>query len=53
MVETVASVVGHIRNGRLRALAVSTARRAAALPDVPTMNEAAGFTDFDAAAWIG
>jgi tripartite-type tricarboxylate transporter receptor subunit TctC len=53
MVETVASVVGHIRNGRLKALAVSTARRAAALPDVPTMNEAAGFTDFDAAAWIG
>jgi tripartite-type tricarboxylate transporter receptor subunit TctC len=53
MVETVASVVGHIRNGRLKALAVTTARRAAALPDVPTMNEAAGFTDFDAAAWIG
>ena len=53
MVETVASVVGHIRSGRLKALAVSTARRAAALPDVPTMNEAAGFTDFDAAAWIG
>ena len=53
MVETVASVVGHVRNGRLRALAVSTARRAAALPDVPTMNEAAGFADFDAAAWIG
>jgi tripartite-type tricarboxylate transporter receptor subunit TctC len=53
MVETVASVVGHIRNGRLKALAVTTARRAAALPDVPTMNEALGFTDFDAAAWIG
>ena len=53
MVETVASVVGHIRNGRLKALAVSTARRAAALPEVPTLNEAAGFTDFDAAAWIG
>lgn len=53
MVETVASVVGHIRNGRLKALAVTTSRRAAALPDVPTLNEALGVTDFDAAAWIG
>jgi tripartite-type tricarboxylate transporter receptor subunit TctC len=53
MVETVASVVGHVRSGRLKALAVSTARRASALPDTPTMNEAAGFTDYDAAAWIG
>ena len=43
MVETVASVVGHIRNGRLKALAVTTARRAAALPEVPTLAEAAGF----------
>jgi tripartite-type tricarboxylate transporter receptor subunit TctC len=53
MVETVASVVGHVRNGRLKALGVSTARRAGALPEVPTLNEAAGFVDFDAAAWIG
>jgi tripartite-type tricarboxylate transporter receptor subunit TctC len=53
MVETVASVVGHIRNGRLKALAVTTSRRAAALPEVPTVNEALGFSDFDAAAWIG
>jgi tripartite-type tricarboxylate transporter receptor subunit TctC len=53
MVETVASMAGHIRAGRLKALGVSTARRAAALPDVPTLAEAAGLPDYDAAAWIG
>lgn len=53
MVETVASVVGHIRSGRLKALGVTTAKRAGALPGIPTLAEAAGLTDFDAAAWIG
>ncbi len=53
MVETVASVVGHIRSGRLKALGVSTARRAGALPEVPTLAEAADLPGFDVAAWIG
>jgi tripartite-type tricarboxylate transporter receptor subunit TctC len=53
MVETVASLVPHIRSGRLKALGVSTARRAAALPDVPTLMEAASLPDYDVAAWIG
>jgi tripartite-type tricarboxylate transporter receptor subunit TctC len=42
-----------VKSGRLRALGVSTLRRAAALPDVPTLAEAAGVPDYDAAAWIG
>ena len=53
MVETVASVVAHIRSGRLKALGVSTARRAAALPEVPPLAEAAALPDYDVAAWIG
>ena len=53
MIETVASTVGHVRAGRLRALGVSTARRAAAMPEVPSLAEAAGLPDYDAAAWIG
>jgi tripartite-type tricarboxylate transporter receptor subunit TctC len=41
-----------VRAGRLRALAVSTAHRSAALPDVPTVAEA-GVPGFEAAAWFG
>jgi len=46
------SCIGHIREGRLRALAVSSDVRAAALPDVPTLKEA-GVPDFEATAWFG
>jgi len=52
-VETVAATVGHVRAGRLKALGVSTLRRAAAMPEVPPLAEAAGLPDYDAAAWIG
>lgn len=37
---TIISAQTHIKNGRLRALAVSTAKRAPAMPDTPTMAEA-------------
>lgn len=42
---TVNDVLPHIRSGRLRALAVTSARRDPLLPDVPTMTEL-GFKDF-------
>jgi len=45
-------VIGHIRDGRLRALAVTTAARSPALPEVPTTAEA-GFPDVEATAWFG
>lgn len=44
------SVVPQIRAGKLRALAVSTAKRSPATPDVPTMQEA-GIAGFESAAW--
>jgi tripartite-type tricarboxylate transporter receptor subunit TctC len=44
------SVVPQIREGKLRALAVSTAKRSAATPEVPTMQEA-GIAGFESAAW--
>ncbi|WP_431280554.1 Bug family tripartite tricarboxylate transporter substrate binding protein [Humitalea sp. 24SJ18S-53] len=51
-VDNLPSVIGHIRDGRLRALAVTTATRSPALPDVPTTAEA-GFPGVEATAWFG
>jgi tripartite-type tricarboxylate transporter receptor subunit TctC len=42
----------HIRSGKLRALAVTTAERAPALPDLPTMQEA-GVPGFESSSWFG
>jgi tripartite-type tricarboxylate transporter receptor subunit TctC len=39
IIETLPAAIGHIRAGRLRPLAVSSAQRSAALPDVPTFAE--------------
>jgi len=52
-VETVAATGAHIRAGRLKTYGVSTARRTAALPDVPPLAEAADLPGYDVAAWMG
>ena len=49
---TVASVIVHIKSGRLRAIGVSAARRASALPDVATIAEA-GVPGYEMSPWIG
>ncbi|MBC7780753.1 MAG: tripartite tricarboxylate transporter substrate binding protein [Proteobacteria bacterium] len=46
------NVVGQVRAGKLRALAISTARRSPVMPDVPTMIEA-GTKDYEIAIWNG
>lgn len=51
-VDNLPSVIGHLQDGRLRALAVTTAMRSPVLPDVPTTAEA-GFPDIQATAWFG
>jgi tripartite-type tricarboxylate transporter receptor subunit TctC len=52
-VETVAATASHIKSGKLKSYGVSTARRTAALPELPPLAEAAGLQGYDAAAWIG
>jgi tripartite-type tricarboxylate transporter receptor subunit TctC len=50
--DTVTPVLQHIKGGKLRALAVTTAKRSAALPDVPTLDEA-GLKGFNIGTWFG
>ncbi|HEY7999756.1 MAG TPA: tripartite tricarboxylate transporter substrate binding protein [Pseudolabrys sp.] len=52
MFATAASVVGHIKGGKVRALAVTTLKRTSILPDLPTMDEA-GLKGFEASTWHG
>ena len=49
---TALSVQGHIKSGKLRALAVTTAKRSASFPSLPTVAEA-GVPGFDAITWHG
>ncbi len=49
---TLPAVIGHIQQGAVRALAVSTATRANAVPNVPTMREL-GFYGYDFGTWQG
>jgi tripartite-type tricarboxylate transporter receptor subunit TctC len=52
MFATAASVVGLIRDGKVRPLAVTTPQRTALLPDLPTVAEL-GIPGFDATTWHG
>ncbi|HYC44182.1 MAG TPA: tripartite tricarboxylate transporter substrate binding protein [Burkholderiales bacterium] len=52
MLVTVISARPHIDAGKLRALAVSSRKRAEALPNVPTVSES-GFPDYEALQWFG
>jgi tripartite-type tricarboxylate transporter receptor subunit TctC len=48
----ITAVLPLVREGRLRALAVTSPRRWASVPDLPTMIEV-GYKDFDSTAWFG
>ncbi len=50
--DTITPVLPHIKAGKLRPLAVTTATRSPALPDVPTLDEA-GLKGFNIGTWFG
>ena len=52
MFATIPSAIQHVRSGKLRAVAVTSLKRSAGVPDVPTVAES-GFPGFDASSWFG
>ncbi len=50
---SVPTALPHIKSGRLRALAVTLLARSATLPDLPTVQEAAGLKGFEISLWQG
>ncbi len=52
MFATIPSAIQHVRAGKLRAVAVTSLRRSAGVPDVPTVAES-GYAGFDASSWFG
>jgi tripartite-type tricarboxylate transporter receptor subunit TctC len=55
MFDNLPSAMPHIKAGKLKALAVTSAKRSSALPDVPTVEEAGGpmLKGFEASSWFG
>ena len=53
MFDNLPSAMQMIKSGKLKALAVTSAMRSGALPDVPTIEEAAGLKGFEATSWFG
>lgn len=52
MVDNLITALPLVRAGKLRAIAVTTTKRAPELPDTPTMAES-GYRDFDVSVWLG
>jgi tripartite-type tricarboxylate transporter receptor subunit TctC len=53
MFDNLPSALPHIKSGQLKALAVTSRTRSPALPNVPTVEEAAGLKGFEASSWFG
>lgn len=49
---SIPTLLGHVRNGKVRPIVVTSAKRSNQLPDTPTLAEA-GYKDFDAISWFG
>jgi tripartite-type tricarboxylate transporter receptor subunit TctC len=53
MFDNLPSALPHIKSGKLKALGVTSSTRAAALPDVPTLEDAAQLKGYEASSWFG
>jgi len=53
MFDNIPSAINFIKSGRLKALAVTGAKRSPALPDLPTVAEAANLPSYEATSWFG
>ena len=53
MFDNLPSSMQLIKAGKLKALAVTSSQRSAAMPDLPTIEEAAGIKGFEASSWFG
>ena len=53
MIDTINTVLPYVKDNRLRPLAIAIQRRSSALPDVPTLEEAAKLPGFEMSAWQG
>lgn len=49
---SIPTLLGHVRNGKVRPIVVTSAKRSNQLPDTPTLVEA-GYKEFDAISWFG
>lgn len=52
MVSSLPSAIGQLKSGKLRALAVTSAKRSSTAPEIPTVAEL-GYKDFDVSTWYG
>ena len=53
MTNSMSTLMPHVRAGKLRALGVASAKRAALAPEIPTIAEAAGLPGYESAQWTG
>jgi len=53
MFDNLPSAMQLIKSGKLKALAVTSGQRSSAMPELPTIEEAAGLKGFEASSWFG
>jgi len=50
--DSIPAVIQHVKSGKLRAIAVTAAKRASAFPEIPAIAES-GYADYDLTTWWG